>query len=265
VLIVLAVLCVLADGFMGAVRSVKEEVTRSMDGTNGPRAIIQAWATESADGNPGLPPEALHDVRTFAAYLARAQHLTYPGHWVSRVDPAVKASGLDVRGSILADGYTGKFAPGFEDAPFAWAIALVPDIMVLPPETPVMWTRGLKPDGTWRADSPYGIWGGYVGYASGAMEVFRGKITGLMKWDTKNPTDNIAEALPPGTRISEYTLTPQMVERIRQRELMVRLGVAGGLLVVGLGCAGTAFGRRHWLSLAIIGGSAVFQWWLAAR
>jgi hypothetical protein len=265
VLIVLAVLAVLADGFIGFVRSINEGVKRSIDGLEGPRAIVLAWAAEHADGKPGLPPEALSDVRSFAAHLARAQGLTSPGHWMSRVDPVVKTSGFDLRGSILADGDKSKFAPGFDDAPLAWAIALVPDITKLPPETPVMWTRGLQLDGTWQADSPYGNWGGYVGYAGGPLNVFHGKITGLMKWSTKEPTDNIAEALPPGTRISEYTLTPQIVERIRRRELMVRLGVAGGLLIVGLGCRVTTFGRRHWLSLAIIGGSVVFQWWLAVR
>ena len=188
-----------------------------------------------------------------------------PRHWVSRLDQVVKASDFEMLGSILADGDKSKFAPGFDAVPLAWAVALVPDITKLPPETPVMWTRGLQPDGTWQADSPYGNWGGYVGYAGGAMNVFRGQITGLMKWGTKIPTANISEALPPGTRIGEYTVTPEIAERIRQRELSTVIGVVVGLLAVSALCGGTGFGRRHWLPLAIIGGSVVFQWWLARR
>lgn len=259
----------LADGFMAAVRTATRDAVRNQDFNGGPRFIIEAWQAEQAKYKIGLPPEALSDVYALAAYLARTQGLTGVRTWMSPLDPVVKVLNYDLRGSILAEGDKIRLASGFGDAPLLWAVALVPNVTELPPETPVMWTRGLQPDGTWRADGPYGTWGGCVGYASGAMDLFRGKVTDLVKWGTKISTDNIAEALPPGTHISEYKLAPEMAarirDRIRRRELMVSFGVAGGLLVVGLGCAGTAFGRRHCLSLAIIGGSVVFQWWLAVR
>ncbi len=268
-LIVLAVLCVLADGFMAAVRTATRDAVRNQDFNVGPRFIIEAWQAEQAKYKTGLPPETLSDVYALAAYLARAQGLTGVRTWVSPLDPVVKVLNYDLHGSILAEGDKSQLTSGFGDAPLLWAVALVPNITELPPETPVMWTRGLQPDGTWWADAPYGTWGGCVGYASGAMDLFRGKVTDLVKWGTKIPTDNIAEALPPGTHISEYKVAPEMAERIRdrtrRRELQANLGVAGGLLIVGLGCAGTTFGRRHWATLSIIGGSVMFQWWLAVR
>lgn len=74
----------------------------------------------------------------------------------------------------------------------------------LPPTTPLAWTRGLQPDGTWsKTLAPYGNRGGLIVFAGGNLEKYS-KINGkLMKFGTTQPTSDIREALPPGTRILE--------------------------------------------------------------
>ncbi|HTB62434.1 MAG TPA: hypothetical protein VK737_02500 [Opitutales bacterium] len=76
-----------------------------------------------------------------------------------------------------------------------------------PPETtPVVWSRGLRPDGSWAPDSPFaGRWG-CVGFLDGHADVLEnGKLNGengtFFKYGTKTPTLNILEALPPGAVI----------------------------------------------------------------
>ena len=78
----------------------------------------------------------------------------------------------------------------------------------IPAETPIAWTRGLQSDGTWRKDSPYGGEVGFVVFAGGNTRIFPGTIEGLLKWGPHEPTNNIAEALSPGTRIGEYVPPP---------------------------------------------------------
>jgi len=69
--------------------------------------------------------------------------------------------------------------------------------------TPVAWTRGLRPDGTWAPDSPYAGEGGHVVFLDGNVVFFRRIDGGLRRFDGKGMTSNILEALPPGARVGE--------------------------------------------------------------
>ena len=153
-----------------------------------------------------LPPEALTDVYALAAHLARAG-LNSPGFWISKLDHLIPGGYVSELELILkpgTDGATATIDPVFERQPLAWAVALVPSISKLPPDTPVAWTRGLRPDGKWRADSLYPAIGGYVVSADARVVFYKYSIDGqFFKWGTRTPTSNIAEALPPGTRVSE--------------------------------------------------------------
>jgi hypothetical protein len=74
-------------------------------------------------------------------------------------------------------------------------------------KTPIIWTRGLRPDETWAKEiGPYGDRGGFVAFRNGEIVRFVGGISGkLVKFVTNGPTSNILKALPPGVRISEFT------------------------------------------------------------
>ena len=87
----------------------------------------------------------------------------------------------------------------FKRAPISWSFAVkIP--ADAPKSTPVMWTRGLKPDGTWDLQlSPFEEEGGYVLYVDGRVRWFDnlnseegGK---LYKYGTRERTNNIEEAV----------------------------------------------------------------------
>jgi hypothetical protein len=117
---------------------------------------------------------------------------------------------------------TGKFLPRIVASPdkngqwqldpdFAHFTLSVEFAANLPPNappatTPVVWTRGLRSDGSWAPDSPFaGNWG-CVGFLDGHVDVLEnGKLDRdngtFVKYGTKTPTLNILEALPPGALV----------------------------------------------------------------
>jgi hypothetical protein len=96
-------------------------------------------------------------------------------------------------------------------------------LLNLPPRTPIVWSYGLQPDGSWRNNRSYhGIF-----FADGSMQGFQGNLTSrntpLKKWGGNEPTVNIAEALPPGA----YILIPpsgmvEYAEAIQGRESQIQ-------------------------------------------
>jgi len=76
-----------------------------------------------------------------------------------------------------------------------------------PTTTPIAWERGLREDGTWAPDSPWGG-GGHIAYLDGHVE-WADKLTldgeCFTTYPTRpnggKPTVNIREALPPGAVI----------------------------------------------------------------
>jgi len=98
----------------------------------------------------------------------------------------------------------------FARAPLAFAVAIFPpetSLDQLTNQTPIIWTRGLRPDGKWDEKlGVYGDRGGFVAFSDGRIVRFVGGITrGLVKFGTNEPTSNIIESLPSGARISEFT------------------------------------------------------------
>lgn len=74
--------------------------------------------------------------------------------------------------------------------------------------TPIAWTRGLREDGTWAPDSPFGGKGGYLVFFDGHTEWVDMLSTSdlkhdayFLKYGAQTPTVNIREALPPGAVI----------------------------------------------------------------
>ncbi len=182
---------------------VIEGIKRALDG-NALRTIVQARLAAEIDRGGELPTEALADEHALAAYLARLG-LDDAKSWFSVFDP-LRGTG-EMSKSILVSAASGaerSINPDFQRRPLAWAVALVPSISKLPPRTPVAWTRGLRSDGRWRADSLYPEKGGHVVFADGHVVRFRKLADGeFFKWGSSERTSNVAEALPPGTRIGE--------------------------------------------------------------
>jgi hypothetical protein len=249
----------------------------------GCRAIGQGWLAHDND-TPSKSSEAFAGVYDFAAMLARSvepgpfyegaeRDPSVLGHWFYAYDPAWLHSKPHPTTIIMrtSPGAPMTLNPIFRGSPVAWAVAIFPpDIRInqLPPETPLVWTRGLRPDGTWREDSPLAGKGGAMVFVSGAAMNYKGPVGSgplarpFMQWGTQTPTTNILEALPPGTRISEYIPPPEVAAYARwlqsKRRLLVTLS---GSLLLATCLLGTHSGTRGWRQwLARIAGAAGALW-----
>lgn len=251
------------------------------------RAIGQGWLAHDYD-TPGKSSETFADVYEFAAMLARAAGPGpfYEGeerdpsvlrHWFYTYDPAWRFSKQHPTAILTRTSPDGPatLAPNFRGSPVAWAVAIFPpDIRIsqLPPETPLIWTRGLRSDGTWREDGPLGGEGGAMGFVAGYTMQYKGPVGSgpsplqLVKWGTKTPTTNILEALPPGTRISEHTPPPEVAAYARWLPMRRRLFMAlsAALLVAASLAIAHAYVRSCKLAMilaALVGTAGALWFW----
>ncbi|MDF3057726.1 MAG: hypothetical protein K0R17_1941 [Rariglobus sp.] len=183
---------------------------RFVDGSN-LRQIGQATLIYASGHNDRLP--VAEDVWDYARQLAEGGGLDEARLWQSTIDPASTPAG-DKKLKVLLPSLNGQqpreLNPAFRKVKPAFAVALGKITTNSPATTPIAWTRGLQPDGTWAKHSPYGTAGGYI-YFLGGNVAFYLNLSGnggeLIGRDG-NKTANIFDALPRGCRIGEYMPTP---------------------------------------------------------
>ena len=185
--------------------------SKSQDRSN-LRLIGMASLVYAADHNDRHPTAT--DVWDYARQLAEGGGLNEAGMWTSKVDPAYRGADAS-RIAILVTTETTRrqLNPAFPTLKPSVAVILGEFASTVPATTPIIWTRGLQPDGTWASHSPYGKdEGGYIVFADSRIAFFKnirddgGK---LVRFGTTTKTANILEALPPGTRIGEYVPTAE--------------------------------------------------------
>jgi hypothetical protein len=164
------------------------------------RQVGQASLIAASDHNNQLPRAT--DVWDYARQLAVDGGLDDGTMWISSLDPARDGASNGV--STVVDSDKRTILPSFLALKPSFAVPLGELNANMPGTTPVAWTRGLQPDGTWAADSPYGTDGGHIVFLAGNVEFFKNVKNSLVSFDGKRRTSNILEALPPGTRIGEY-------------------------------------------------------------
>ncbi len=178
---------------------VRESSRRALDASN-LRQIGQATLIAAGDHRNHIP--AATDVWGHARQLAIYGGLNDGIFWTAGGDPA-SASFQGVSTVVGPDRKTLETA--FARSKPAWAVLLGEiDLTSLPSTTPIAWTRGLQPDGTWATHSPYGRQGGHVVFLGGNVRFFREIAEQLHRHDGGGMTSNILEALPPGARVGEY-------------------------------------------------------------
>lgn len=181
---------------------------RTSDGSN-LRNIVQCTLIYANEHNDQLPPAS--DIWDYARILAETDGLDSSSFWQSRADPAANPHSHT---PVLTSNSSAKprsITPAFRQVKPCFAVAIGSLHTTMPPTTPIAWTRGLQPDGTWSKHSPYAGHGGFILFLGGNSAFFKNLKTGgpqLTRFDGSGPTANILEALPPGTRISEYQPTP---------------------------------------------------------
>jgi hypothetical protein len=136
---------------------------------------------------------------SYAAEIARDGGLNDAQMWFAGDD----RPGVDGPEKVLAE--NGRdISPDFQAARLSYAMPLGGITVNMPATTPIAWTRGLQPDGTWSEDSPYGTVGGHIAFLGGnVIFVRRVEPETLVRFEDGAGTLNIREALPPGTVVFE--------------------------------------------------------------
>lgn len=155
------------------------------------QSLISYRAGEISNGWP--PIDNVSSVHGVALALSRTTTLTDASVYFVPGDPRAPAS--------LPTSVTD---PAFANATLSVEIAVQFPPDTSPTTTPLAWSRGLREDGTWAPDSPFGGKGGYILYLDGHVEwvdKFNPNGVALLISGSHDPTTNIREALPPGAVI----------------------------------------------------------------
>lgn len=206
--LVLAIFLVLAAFIIPTIARVSDTARRSVDAAN-LRLIGQSMLIYADQHGDQLPIAT--DIWDYARSLADDGGLDAPKIWLSSADPAWDSIDAFPE-SILLPGSSQprSITPAFRELKPSVAVALGKLNTRMSSTTPIAWTRGLQPNGTWSTHSPYGKSGGYITFLGGNVAFFKALNYGegeLVRFDGKGRTANILDALPPGTRIGEYTPT----------------------------------------------------------
>lgn len=192
---IVASLAVAAVGWLviSATGRVSDCGGQSLDRSN-IRQIAQASLIYALDNHDELPQT--DDIHAFAFELARVGGLNDASIWFSRFDSAAHPA-ADAVVNVLNRERT-ALEPNFAAARPSYT-AVVRGLKVSHPSTtPIAWTRGLQPDGTWAKDSPYGGDGGYIVFLGGNVAFHRDlKRDPLTRFDGAGNTSDIRAALPP--------------------------------------------------------------------
>jgi len=181
------------------------------------RQIAQAYATCLTVTNPPhlltvQPGDTVH-----AVALILAQHMDLNKGSLYFAPADLKAPPTPPKLAQPSINGLLEMTPEFARATLSFEMAANVPPDAPPKTTPVVWTRGLRADGTWAPDSPESGAGGGIAFLDGHILWVEGKLstgrtgTFLMKYDTHEPTANIGEALPPGATV--LSAEPKAVEK----------------------------------------------------
>ena len=203
---VIAVLMALLFPVIGKARSTGERTKAASN----LRQICLAYTLHTHEGS--LPRILKADTpQEWAGALARSQGFNEAALFYIDADPLLE-NHYPLPPSILNDlaqGPTANLDPTFKNIPISYTVVSNVPPSACPATTPIVWTRGLKPDGTWALNSPYAGRGGHIGFLDGPVAWYSSLINDdgiglLTTYGTGGtPTANIKKALPPSAKILE--------------------------------------------------------------
>lgn len=198
-LIITIALLVLAAIIVPTTNHRHDHSPRTIDRSN-LRQIGQASLIYASEHKDQLPQT--DSVVEFAAALARDGGLNDGTIWISNAERSV-ATNSSVSTVLTADRTAPH--PEFARAKLAYAVVARGLHANQPSTTPIAWTRGLQPDGTWAKDSPYGGEGGHIVFLGGNVAFHRNlSASPLTRFDDPQATTaDIRQALPPDALIAE--------------------------------------------------------------
>ncbi len=197
--IITIALLVLAAIILPTVSVHRDHSPRARDRSN-LRQIGQASLIYASDNKDQLPQT--DNVPDFAAALARGGGLNDATIWIATQELSHPANSSV--STVLTSDRT-AIRPEFLRAKLAYAVVARGLNANHPATTPVAWTCGLQPDGTWSKDSPYKGEGGHIVFLGGNVQFYRNLASSpLTRFDDpKATTTDIRQALPPDAFIAE--------------------------------------------------------------
>ncbi|MFI3290413.1 MAG: type II secretion system protein [Opitutales bacterium] len=202
-LIVVAIIGVLAGLLFPAISKVMS-VGPQMKSSNNGKQIAQSWLTSETYINKNTPHE-------WAARLAEKGGLNIPEMWIldndTRVQEKIAQDEVAMPLFIVEqDEISGEtsLSSEFESFPLSWSIAN--GTKQGGDSTPLIWSRGLQPEGTWSVDD--GVFedaGGHIAFTDGSIKFYtslKDENTDegiLKKYKKSQRTFNISETIKGGT------------------------------------------------------------------
>ena len=174
--------------------------------------IAKAYAAYSYGSTYGrkiqlLPGSTAHDA---AFILAQKADLNDASMWFIPTDDALANVTLP---KLVIDGDLSTataVAPDFAQLTLSYVFAANVSTSAPSTTTPIAWTRGLQPNGTWSSDSPYNGTGGHIAFLDGHVAWYDKldatnadeSLVVAPGWpNAGTATANITLALPPGAII----------------------------------------------------------------
>lgn len=207
-LIVIAIIGVLA-GLIYPALSQALGAGSKMKSMNNASNIAKTWLSYSKTGTR-VRVIKRKNIYEWAAVLAEKQDLNDPNIWILDFDlPVAEKISEGVAMPVSVSNRVGnnwKLNPEFKAFPISWEVANATDPNA-PSKTPLVWTRGLKPNGFW--DEQTGVFkqeGGHIAFVDAHVEWFaslKDENTGqglLNGYNKTNRTYNIAQAIKGGSR-----------------------------------------------------------------
>lgn len=185
-LTVIAIIAILALILFPVVNKVRETAMKAKSASN-MRQIALAYAMYTkAGGRARSISRAKLEASTtlgatpqgYAEFLAKQTDLTEASLWIIDSDPAVNTfEESETLPTVI--GYRdddNRFQlsthPAWDNTvPVAYTIAVGQSNHASPSTTPLLWTRGLTPEGTWTKDSPWGK-GGHIAFLDGHVAFY---------------------------------------------------------------------------------------------
>lgn len=197
-LTVIAIIGILAAILIPTIGSVREKAQRAVDANN-LREIVKAAMIYAGDNNERLPDPTMlgatltggSPVHRWPGILAKNNVVADPTFYIAKNDPLF--NGSYPAAVVAAGGARNQIDADFAAANLSWEF--VGGLrMGDPATTPVAYTRGLQPTGSWDAGSGvYKDTGGFVAYLGGnvvfytsTVDVFTSATTGKKVTDVRN-------------------------------------------------------------------------------
>jgi prepilin-type N-terminal cleavage/methylation domain-containing protein len=209
-LMVLGVMSILMGMLIPSVGVVREKAQRMATGQK-LRQVGLAVATYHSITGRSL---AADDLADWMERLASETGVREGKLFIFEEDPLVSVLAESIPPVLVENSGSGDWevVRGFADWPIGIAVASGVSPLADPSTTPIAWSRGLTPDGTWLDHgSPragiYGSEGGFIVFLDGHVEFHRDLRTDggqLVTYNEGRRTANIREALGPGVAVHDF-------------------------------------------------------------